>query len=90
MPPWGSGFRFRKGPLLQSVGLDGTQTVAGLRQLDRSSRSQAAVSALEGAVKGGPLSLSQLQRIQPDPLRNSSSSCCCSASQAHPLGALQA
>ena len=53
MAPWSS-FRFRRGPLLQSVGLDGTETVAGLRQLDRSRRGTAAVSALDGALKGMP------------------------------------
>ena len=49
--PW-TDFQFRRGPLLHSISLDGSDTVAGLRQLDRSRRGEAAKSALGQALDG--------------------------------------
>ena len=57
--PWGD-FRFRRGPLLHSISLDGSETVAGLRQLDRARRGEAATSALGQAWEGAEPSPSTL------------------------------
>lgn len=46
------GHRFRKSSLSNSVPLDGSETVPGLRQLDRSRRSQDLHSFLETNLSG--------------------------------------